>query len=41
MATLPGQPLYQAFGYEALESVTHSLPDGERVAFVRMGRALP
>jgi GNAT superfamily N-acetyltransferase len=40
MATLPGEPLYRAFGYEALESVTHQLPDGQRVDFVRMGRAL-
>ena len=40
MATLPGVPLYRAFGYEALESVVHHLPDGQRVDFVRMGRAL-
>ena len=41
MATLPGEPLYQALGYEAFESVTYSLPGGERAAFVRMGRVLP
>jgi GNAT superfamily N-acetyltransferase len=40
MATLPGEPLYRAFGYEALEPVRHLLPDGTVVDFVRMGRAL-
>ena len=40
MATLPGVPLYRALGYEALEPVTHPLPDGQVVEFVRMGRAL-
>lgn len=40
MATLPGVPLYRALGYAALESVIHELPDGQRVDFVRMGRAL-
>jgi N-acetylglutamate synthase-like GNAT family acetyltransferase len=40
MATLPGEPLYRAFGYEALEPVQHHLPDGMVVDFVRMGRAL-
>jgi len=38
MATLPGEPLYRALGYEALESVSHHLPDGQSVDFVRMGR---
>ena len=40
MATLPGEPLYRAFGYEALESVMYRLPDGQGVGFVRMGRDL-
>lgn len=40
MATLPGEPLYKALGYVALEPVEHRLPDGQVVAFVRMGRAL-
>ena len=40
MATLPGVPLYRALGYEALEPVTHALPDGQVAEFVRMGRAL-
>jgi GNAT superfamily N-acetyltransferase len=40
MATLPGVPLYRALGYDVLEPVVHGLPDGQRVDFVRMGRAL-
>lgn len=40
MATLPGEPLYRALGYRALEPVTHPLPDGQTVEFVRMGRSL-
>ncbi|HEV8198202.1 MAG TPA: GNAT family N-acetyltransferase [Gemmatimonadales bacterium] len=40
MATLPGQPLYRALGYEDLEPVVETLPDGRAVKFVRMGRAL-
>ena len=40
MATLPGVPLYRALGYESLESVTHRLPDGLSVEFLRMGRVL-
>ena len=40
MATLPGVPLYQAAGYQALEHVTIDLPDCGPVRFVRMGRVL-
>lgn len=40
MATLPGEPLYRALGYHALESVRHELPDGQTVDFVRMGKTL-
>lgn len=40
MATLPGVPLYSALGYDALEPVTHPLPDGQTVDFVRMGKRL-
>lgn len=40
MATLPGVPLYRALGYEAVEPVTHQLPDGQSVEFVRMARSL-
>ena len=40
MATLPGEPLYRAAGYQALEPVAYPLPDGRTVRFVRMGRSL-
>lgn len=40
MATLPGEPLYRALGYEALESVVHRMPDGHSAPFVRMARVL-
>lgn len=40
MATLPGVPLYAAFGFEELEAVTDPLPDGTRLRFVRMGRPI-
>ncbi len=40
MATLPGVPLYAAYGFQVLEHVTDILPDGTPLAFVRMGRAL-
>ncbi len=40
MATLPGEPLYRALGYEPLERVRYPLPGCEAVEFVRMGRFL-
>lgn len=40
MATLPGVPLYRAFGFEAREQVANTLPDGVVVPFVRMERAI-
>ena len=40
MATLPGEPLYRALGYAPIEPVSHRLPDGQVVDFVRMGRSL-
>jgi len=40
MATLPGEPLYRAFGFEPLERVETPLPDGVRVPFVRMDRPI-
>ena len=40
MATLPGVPFYQARGYLPVEDVTHLLPRGMGVRFVRMGRAI-
>ena len=40
VATLPGERLYAAHGFTALERVTHPLPDGLEIAFVRMRRTL-
>ncbi len=40
MATLPGVPLYQAYGFSALESVVEVAPNGVRIPFVRMHRRL-
>jgi predicted N-acetyltransferase YhbS len=38
MATLPGEPLYRAFGFVPVERVETTLPDGVRIPFVRMTR---
>ena len=38
MATLPGVPLYRAFGFEEAEAVESVLPDGVTVPFIRMVR---
>ena len=40
MATLPGVPLYEAFGFIPCEAVITTLPDGTDLPFVRMARAL-
>jgi N-acetylglutamate synthase-like GNAT family acetyltransferase len=40
MATLPGEPLYRALGFTAIESTEAVLPDGTRLPLVRMGRSL-
>lgn len=40
MATLPGIPLYEAFGFRRLEEVRERMPDGVLVPFVRMAREL-
>jgi GNAT superfamily N-acetyltransferase len=40
MATLPGVPLYAAWGFRELERVTDVLPDGTGIEFVRMERTL-
>lgn len=40
MATLPGVPLYAAYGFTEIESVTDHLPDGTPLRFVRMGRPI-
>jgi len=39
-ATLPGEPLYRACGFEALEPTDVTLPDGVVMRCVRMGRAI-
>jgi GNAT superfamily N-acetyltransferase len=39
-ATLPGVPLYQAKGYEAMERIDVPLPDGETLGIVKMKKAL-
>ncbi len=39
-ATLPGELLYRAFGFTALERLDTLLPDGVKIPFIRMGRAL-
>lgn len=40
MATLPGEPLYRAFGFQPRERVESRLPDGVVVPFVRMDRPI-
>jgi GNAT superfamily N-acetyltransferase len=40
MATLPGVPLYAAFGFMAREETVEMLPNGVAIRFVRMERAL-
>lgn len=40
MATLPGVPLYSAFGFTEMERVTDLLPDGTPLPFIRMGRPI-
>jgi GNAT superfamily N-acetyltransferase len=36
MATLPGERLYRALGFQALHAIEHEMPDGVRVRFVPM-----
>lgn len=38
VATLPGEPLYRAFGFEVTDRFDDVLPDGVRVPFVQMAR---
>lgn len=40
MATLPGEPLYEALGFDAVERVTLRLSGGVDVPFTRMTRPL-
>ena len=39
-ATLPGEPLYRAVGYRAIERIEHLMPDGEALPIIRMERTL-
>jgi len=40
MATLPGQPLYEACGYAVIERVGITLPDGVRLPCAKMEKSL-
>jgi len=40
MATLPGQPLYEACGYAVIERVEITLPDGVRLPCAKMEKSL-
>ena len=40
MATLPGQPLYAALGFTAIEHAAEVMPDGVQLPLVRMRRAI-
>lgn len=40
VATLPGLPLYRAYGFEVIEPLETPLPDGVVVPCIRMGRAI-
>jgi hypothetical protein len=39
-ATLPGEPLYRAFGFEPSERIDTLLPDGVTVPFILMSRPI-
>ena len=40
MATLPGEKLYAALGYEVVEQVEYEMDDGVEIALVRMRKEL-
>jgi GNAT superfamily N-acetyltransferase len=40
VSTLPGEPLYRAYGFEAIEPVDVALPDGVTLPCIRMGRSI-
>ena len=37
-ATLPGEPLYAAAGYQAIERIDYQMPDGVTLPVIRMGK---
>ncbi len=39
-ATLPGEPMYLAVGYQVMERWTHRLADGVELPLVRMGKSI-
>jgi GNAT superfamily N-acetyltransferase len=39
-STLPGEPLYRAFGFDAVEQIHSTLPNGMDVRFIRMARPI-
>ena len=39
-ATLPGEPLYAAAGYQAIERIDYRMPDGVILPIVRMGKTV-
>ena len=39
-STLPGEPLYRAFGFHPVEQINSTLPDGVDVRFIRMARGI-
>ena len=41
MATLPGEPLYRALGFEAVEHLSLAMPDGVELPLIRMQRPIP
>jgi len=41
MATLPGLPLYERFGFEVLERVDITLPNGMTIGCARMQKPIP
>lgn len=40
-ATLPGEPLYAAVGYQAVEHLAVPMPGGETLSIIRMEKVLP
>lgn len=40
IATLPGEPLYRACGYEPIEPFNIVMPDGGKLAAVKMGKSV-
>jgi hypothetical protein len=39
-STLPGVPLYEAFGFEKRERIEVPMPDGQTLPVIRMERTL-